>query len=70
VIILALQLGTVHPPVGVYLFLANKMAGGRLEDSVVEVLPFIGVMVLVLLLATLAPQVVLFIPSFFYDAAR
>lgn len=70
VIVLALQVGTVTPPVGVYLFLATKMAGGRLEDSVIDVMPFIAVMVVVLLLVALFPQLSLFLPSFFYDAAR
>lgn len=70
VIILALQLGTVHPPVGVYLFLANKMAGGRLEESVVDVLPFIAIMIIVLFLVAIFPQLALYLPSFFYADAR
>ena len=70
VIILALQLGTVHPPVGVYLFLANRMAGGRLEDSVIAVLPFIVVMIAVLFLVAIFPQMALYLPSMFYASAR
>ena len=70
VIILALQLGTVHPPVGVYLFLANKMAGGRLESSVIAVLPFIAIMLIVLVIVALYPPLSLYLPSFFYASAN
>ena len=66
VIVLALQLGTVHPPVGVYLFLANRMAGGRLDQSTIEMLPFIAIMVLILFVVAFVPPLATFLPRLIY----
>lgn len=67
VVVLALQIGTITPPVGVYLFLANSIAGARLEETVREVLPFLAVMIAGLLVFALVPQITLFFPQMFFD---
>ncbi|GIK82678.1 MAG: C4-dicarboxylate transporter [Alphaproteobacteria bacterium] len=67
IIILALQVGTVTPPMGVYLFLANRIAGGNLGETIREVMPYIMVMIAVTLLVAYVPPVATYLPGLFYD---
>lgn len=50
------------PPVGVCLFVTAKLARTTIEKTSVAVLPFVGVLVLVVLVLALLPEVVLFLP--------
>lgn len=58
-----LSLGLITPPVGSILFVGTKVANTRLEAVIKELIPFIGVIVLVLLLVTFIPQISLFLPQ-------
>lgn len=58
-----LSLGLITPPVGAILFVGTKVANTRLEAVIKELIPFIGVIVLVLLLVTFIPQISLFLPQ-------
>jgi C4-dicarboxylate transporter DctM subunit len=69
VIVLALNIGSVMPPVGVYLCLANTIARARLADSVRQVVPFIAIMLGVTLLVAYVPELALFLPRIFLPQA-
>lgn len=60
IMVVNLAIGFVTPPVGVNLFVASSVAGAKLSDLSVHVLPMIGLMLLVLLLITYVPAVPLF----------
>jgi len=65
VIVLALNVGSITPPVGVYLFLANNLAGAKLNDTIREVFPYIIVMVIGVLLCAFVPELSLWLPRLF-----
>ena len=58
-----LGIGFVTPPVGISLFVACGISKVRLQDAVPPLLPFIGVMVVVLMLITYWPNFALFAPE-------
>lgn len=62
IMVFNLMLGLLTPPVGILLYICANFAEVKLEDEVREVLPFLGVGLLVLLLMTLVPSVVLWLP--------
>jgi len=53
----------VTPPFGMLLFVTNALTGIPLRDMVVEGLPFTAMLILALLLLTLFPQIVLWLPQ-------
>ena len=57
-----LSLGLITPPVGSILFVGTKVAGARLEPVIKELIPFFGVIILVLLLVTFIPQLSMLLP--------
>jgi C4-dicarboxylate transporter DctM subunit len=57
-----IMMGLVTPPYGLLLFMMSKIAEVPLRDIVVEVLPFLWVMVGALAVITLAPDFVLWLP--------
>lgn len=57
-----LCIGFLTPPLGVNLFVAQKLCNARLESVIHEVIPMIVVLVLVLILCICIPQLSLFIP--------
>lgn len=65
IIVLALNVGSVTPPVGVYLFLANNLAGAKLSATIREVLPFIAVMIAGVLLCAFVPALSTWLPRVF-----
>ncbi|MEO8134872.1 MAG: TRAP transporter large permease [Betaproteobacteria bacterium] len=60
-----IMLGLVTPPYGLLLFMMTKIANVPLRDMVREVMPFLGVMLIALLLITYIPGFVLFLPRQF-----
>lgn len=62
-VVLNLMIGLTTPPVGMSLFVINKVAGVDLHKLYREILPFIVPLLLVLLLITYAPGLVLFLPN-------
>ena len=60
--VLNIMIGLVTPPYGLLLFMMVRIAGVPLRDLVREVLPFFAVMVGALVLVTLFPDLVLFLP--------
>ncbi|MDH5245790.1 MAG: TRAP transporter large permease [Betaproteobacteria bacterium] len=60
-----IMFGLVTPPYGLLLFMMTKIANVPLRDIVREVMPFLGVMLIALLIITYVPASVLFLPRLF-----
>jgi len=63
IMILNLGIGLITPPVGTVLYIGSAVSGLSIEKISKALLPFYGVMILVLLLVTYVPQVVMFVPD-------
>jgi TRAP-type C4-dicarboxylate transport system permease large subunit len=63
VIVVNMMIGLVTPPFGMLLFVTNALTGIPLRDMVIEGLPFTAMLILALLLMTLFPQIVLWLPQ-------
>lgn len=63
VMVFNLMLGLLTPPVGILLYICGNFAGVKIEKVVREVLPFLAVGLGVLLLITLFPKLVLWLPQ-------
>jgi C4-dicarboxylate transporter, DctM subunit len=57
-----IMIGLVTPPYGLLLFMMVKIAEVSLKELVIDVLPFLGVMIVALALITLFPDFVLYLP--------
>lgn len=60
-----IMFGLVTPPYGLLLFMMTKIANVSLTEIVREVMPFLGVMLIALLIITYVPGLVLFLPRLF-----
>jgi C4-dicarboxylate transporter DctM subunit len=60
-----IMFGLVTPPYGLLLFMMTKVADVSLRDITREVLPFLGVMLIALMIITYVPDFVLFLPRLF-----
>jgi len=65
VVTINLMIGLVTPPYGLLLFIMVNITGVSLRKIVVEVLPFLLVLVAALLVLTLSPDLVLWLPREF-----
>ncbi|MFT9598682.1 TRAP transporter large permease [Mesobacillus sp.] len=63
--VLNLVIGLVTPPVGVCLFVASQIGKVPIGRAARELVPFIGVSLVVLMLVAFVPQVSLYLPSLF-----
>ena len=63
VMVLNLCIGLCTPPVGTLLFIGSGVANVEVTKVIKPLLPFLGVMLLVLLLVTFIPEISLFLPS-------
>ena len=66
VMVLNLMIGQLTPPVGLLLYVVLGITGVKLQDIMKPLTPFLIVLMVVLVLITYVPQLVLFIPDFFY----
>jgi tripartite ATP-independent transporter DctM subunit len=62
-VVLLVQIANITPPIGFNLFLVTGLAGKSIGYISKAVLPFIGLMVVFILLITVFPQIVLFMPG-------
>ena len=69
VLVTNLTIAGVTPPVGQMMFISSQVLRVPMEDYTVEVLPFLGAMLVVLLLLTLFPQLTLWLPDLMYGKA-
>jgi tripartite ATP-independent transporter DctM subunit len=60
-----IMFGLVTPPYGLLLFMMTKVSDVPLRDITREVLPFLGVMLVALMIITYMPDFVLFLPRMF-----
>jgi tripartite ATP-independent transporter DctM subunit len=63
VMVVNLTIGGVTPPVGTLMYTTSTIMGVKLEQFAVEALPLLAAMFAVLLLITLFPELVLFLPT-------
>jgi tripartite ATP-independent transporter DctM subunit len=63
VVILNLGIGLITPPVGGTLFVGSAVSGVPIEQLTKTLLPFFGVMIIVLLIITYVPAIVMFLPD-------
>lgn len=64
VLVIVLEIGLVTPPVGINLFITNQHSGVPVNTVFKGSIPFIGVLLLTILILTLFPKLVLFLPSY------
>jgi TRAP-type C4-dicarboxylate transport system permease large subunit len=59
-----MEMGLIHPPVGLNLFVINSIAPDiKLSDIIWGTLPFIGLMVLAIVLLSFFPDIALWLPN-------
>lgn len=61
IMIVNLAIGYITPPVGLNLFVANKIAGTKFEGVVRAIIPFILVMIVCVLIISFVPSISLFL---------
>ena len=61
--ILNLMIGLLTPPVGSVLYVLAGISNCKFEAIAKAILPYIGVLIIVLLILTFAPGIVLFLPK-------
>jgi TRAP-type C4-dicarboxylate transport system permease large subunit len=66
VMILNLMIGLLTPPVGMVLFVLQKVARISFEETVKAVLPWLWPLLATLALITYIPQLVLWLPGILY----
>jgi C4-dicarboxylate transporter DctM subunit len=64
-VVVNIMIGLCTPPYGLLLFMMVKVTGVPLKDLVRELMPFLGVMMLVLALITYIPWLTLVVPRLF-----
>ena len=65
VIVLNMMIGLITPPYGMLLFVINGVTGISLREMIVELWPFLLMLVVTLVFVTLNPQTVLWLPRQF-----
>jgi tripartite ATP-independent transporter DctM subunit len=66
VLVTNLTIAGVTPPVGQMMFISSQVLKVPMDDYTMEVLPFLGAMLGVLVLLTLFPQLTLWLPNLMY----
>jgi TRAP-type C4-dicarboxylate transport system permease large subunit len=71
VMTVVMEMGLIHPPVGLNLFVIRNVAPDiPLREVIVGVLPFVGLMILAVILCCLLPGIVLAFPTWVMGAGR
>jgi tripartite ATP-independent transporter DctM subunit len=65
VIVVNIMIGLITPPYGILLFVINSLTGISLKEMIGEIWPFLGILLLALLLMVLVPETVLWLPRQF-----
>ena len=66
VLVANLTIAGITPPVGQLMFISSQVLKVPMDDYTVEVLPFLGAMLAVLVLLSVFPQLVLWLPNLVY----
>ena len=65
VAVVNIMIGLITPPYGLLIFIMQSITGARLKDIFAALVPFIGSLILVLVVLTLFPDLVLWLPRQF-----
>ena len=65
IIAVNLTIGMCTPPLGVCLFVSGSIAKISLKEQMHDLVPMLGVLLVVLLLVTYVPELTLFLPRIF-----
>lgn len=65
VAVVNIMIGLITPPYGLLIFIMQSITGARLTDIFADLVPFIGSLILVLVVLTLFPDLVLWLPRQF-----
>ena len=68
IVVLVLEIGLVTPPVGMNLFITSQHTGIPVQKVFYGSIPFIGVLLLSILILIIFPQIALFLPSLMYKS--
>lgn len=68
VMVMNLTIAGVTPPVGQMMFISSQVLRVSMQQYTVEVLPFLGAMIAVLLATTIWPEFTLWLPNWIYGA--
>ena len=66
IFVLCCEIGFLTPPLGVNLFVAMRLTGSTLESLSKSALPYVGVLILSVVLLVFFPQLALWLPNLFY----
>ena len=66
VLVANLTIAGVTPPVGQMMFISSQVLKVPVDDYTIEVLPFLASMMVVLVLLSVFPQLVLWLPNLVY----
>jgi tripartite ATP-independent transporter DctM subunit len=66
VLVANLTIAGITPPVGQLMFISSQVLKVPMDDYTVEVIPFLGAMLVVLVLLSVFPQLVLWLPNLVY----
>jgi tripartite ATP-independent transporter DctM subunit len=69
ILVTNLTIAGVTPPVGQMMFISSQVLRVSMEDYTIEVLPFLGAMMVILLALSMFPQLTLFLPDLVYGKA-
>jgi C4-dicarboxylate transporter DctM subunit len=61
-----MEIGMIHPPVGLNLFVASHLARMGLTEVSIACLPWVGVMLIYLAVVTYVPAISLWLPALLY----
>jgi len=67
VMTIVMQLGAITPPVGTFLFISCGVGKLPMEKAIKPLLPYIGTIVLAMILAMVFPQIVTWLPNLIYN---
>jgi C4-dicarboxylate transporter DctM subunit len=63
-----MEIGMIHPPVGLNLFVASHLARMGLTEVSIACLPWVGVMLIYLVIVTYVPAISLWLPDLLYGS--
>ena len=70
VMVTNLTIAGVTPPVGQMMFISSQVMRVPMDKYTIEVLPFLGALMLVLVLLTLFPSLTLYLPNLVYGVGN
>lgn len=63
IILVNLSVGLITPPFGLGLFIGSKLSDAEIHEVLIEILPYLGVCLLVILITTYCPNLIMFLPN-------